>query len=209
MVGLSSYKTNSHLVVLSPYVPRLRAQLHSNLIIMSFSQRNQQNRPIMNKSRNSAPLTATQILEIKAYAQQLRIPSAMLFISDNMNTNYGNMFGQEMIYIGTDVYPLPNPPQAGREANSRLTMKSAIAHEWIGHRLANQAGRGFDRGTPDQPNDYGIALDEAQASIRAAFLAPGLSRLERYTLLRDGINRLINQQLKIRQVKHLLYLARP
>lgn len=47
-----------------------------------------------------------------------------------------------IVYIGTDVYPLPNPPQSGKEANSRLTMKSAIAHEWIGHRAANQAGRG-------------------------------------------------------------------
>ena len=53
------------------------------------------------------------------------------------------------------------------------------------------------------------ALEEAQASIRAARFAPNLTPLERYTLLRDGINRLKQKGIKIREVRHLLYIEQP
>ena len=58
------------------------------------------------------------------------------------------------------------------------------------------------RGLVSYPKN--IALDEAQASIRAVRFAPGLTNSERTILLRDGIQRLINENILLRDVKHLL-----
>jgi hypothetical protein len=122
-----------------------------------------------------------------------------------MNTAYGNMFGQEILYVGTDVLPLPNLPRSGATANSRLSPKSVIAHELVGHRRAEQTGHAFDR-MVENISHVNIALDEAQASIRAARFAPDLTSTERYTLLRDGINRLKSQNMKIKDVRHQLWI---
>lgn len=159
--------------------------------------------------RNIQPLTNKQISEIKAYASILNIPSHMICFSDNMNTSYGNIFGKEIIYIGYDIAPLANPPISGLTANSRISIKASLAHEWIGHRGAEIAQRSFNRGTLSSPSVVDIALDEAQASIRAARFAPLLTSIERYTLLRDSIARLQNQALCIRQVRHLLFISHP
>ncbi|KAF6619192.1 hypothetical protein J2W97_002587 [Paenibacillus jamilae] len=51
-----------------------------------------------------------------------------------------------------------------------------------------------------------FALDEAQASIRAAQFAPDFTQLERIMLLRDGITRLKNEGIKIREVKDILFI---
>ncbi|ASR49360.1 hypothetical protein B4V02_22955 [Paenibacillus kribbensis] len=51
-----------------------------------------------------------------------------------------------------------------------------------------------------------FALDEAQASIRAARFAPDLASIERMTLLRDAITRLKSADLRIRDVKGVLYI---
>ncbi|PPQ49491.1 hypothetical protein C5G87_06615 [Paenibacillus peoriae] len=51
-----------------------------------------------------------------------------------------------------------------------------------------------------------FALDEAQASIRAARFAPDLTQIERIMLLRDGITRLKNEGIKIREVKDILFI---
>jgi len=51
---------------------------------------------------------------------------------------------------------------------------------------------------------YKTALDESQASIRVARFAPDLTLSERYTLIRDAINRLKKANLKINDVRDLL-----
>jgi hypothetical protein len=54
-----------------------------------------------------------------------------------------------------------------------------------------------------------LYLEEAQASIRAARFAPGLTSTERFTLMRDGITRLQNAPggpVRIRDVKDSLYI---
>jgi len=81
-------------------------------------------------------------------------------------------------------------------ANTRLTWKSSNAHELIGHREAALAGK-------TQSED---PLEEAQASIRAARLAPYLSSTERCTLLRDSITRLYKTHIRIRQVKSIRFI---
>jgi hypothetical protein len=165
-------------------------------------------RPVMSQSRNTEALTQNQQKEVMAYAKKLGATDEMIRVSNNMNTAYGNMFGQEILYIETDVLPLPNFPKSGVTANSRLSPKSVIAHELIGHRRSEQAGRAFDR-KADNLSDINIAFDEAQASIRAARFAPDLSSTERYTLLRDGINRLKSKNMTIKDVRHLLWIEEP
>ena len=162
--------------------------------------------PVSSHGRNTQPLTSEQISEIRAYAQLLNIPSTMLRFSENMNTSYGNIFGREILYIGYDIAPLPSSPLSGLTANSRISIKGSLAHEWIGHRAAELAHRAFDRGSISSPLLDNIALDEAQASIRAARFAPALTPIERYTLLRDAISRLKSRSLSIRFVRHLLFI---
>ncbi len=162
--------------------------------------------PVNSHGRNTKPLTPQQIAEVQAYADLLAIPSSILRFSRNMNTSYGNIFGREILYVGYDVAPLPSSPLSGLAANSRISIKGSLAHEWIGHRGASLANRTFDRGSISSPLFDNIALDEAQASIRAARFAPALTSIERYTLLRDAISRLKSRQLKIKIVRHLLYI---
>ncbi len=59
-------------------------------------------------------------------------------------------------------------------------MRGALAHEIIGHRQAALAG--MTQGE--------IWAEEAQASMRAALLAPDLSAEERLVLWQDGLDRL-------------------
>ncbi len=51
---------------------------------------------------------------------------------------------------------------------------------------------------------YNLALDEAQASIRAGRFAPNLTISERLTLIKDRIMRLKKQGIKIRDVRDKL-----
>lgn len=161
----------------------------------------------MKAGRNTQPLTDKQIAKVIAYAQVLAIPTDVIRFSNYMNTSYGNIFGKEIVYVGNDVAPLSSPPVSGITANSRISIKGSLAHEWIGHRGAEVVNRSFERGYLASPSLVNIALDEAQASIRAARFAPQLTSVERYTLLRDAIARLKLHHLKIREVAHLLFIT--
>ena len=66
----------------------------------------------------------------------------------------------------------------------------------MGHREAALAGKTQDI----------LSMEEAQASIRAARLAPDLDSTERFRLLRDGITRLYLDGIKIRDVKNQLFI---
>lgn len=146
--------------------------------------------------RNEIPLTSAQQAEAVAYARSLGMTEDAIFVSENMNTSYKLLFGQERLYIGTDVLPAVG---TGLRANSRIGMQGALAHEIVGHRAAELAGK-------TQVIDY---LEEAQASIRAARFAPGLANHERVTLIRDGLERLHRENLRIRDVKDLLWIDQP
>ncbi len=148
-----------------------------------------------NGLRNEVSLTAAQQAEAIEYAKSLGVSDDMIRMTENMNTGYCQCFWKETLYIGTDVLPSTNPGIAKMYANSRASMRAALAHEIIGHRAASLAGKTHRIGL----------LEEVQASIRAARYAPGLSSTERITLLRDAIER-IYPKMRIRQVKNMLWI---
>lgn len=146
--------------------------------------------------RNEVSLTEAQKAEALAYAKSLGMAEENVVFSENMNTSYKLLFGQDRLYIGTDV--LPAAPKPALPANSRISMKGAIAHEVTGHKTAELAGK-------TNPNEL---LEEVQASIRAARFAPNLSTTERVTLIRDGLERLKKAGLTIREVKGQLWITK-
>ena len=151
--------------------------------------------------RGELPLTDSQKDRISEYIKLVEsgAPSKVGVIRwvDTFELNTGYNPGWDVLQIGSDIMPAVNPRGKGtQKANDRLTWKSSIAHELVGHREAALAGN----------TQLETPLEEAQASIRAARFGPSLSSTERYTLLRDGITRLYKAHLRIRQVKNLLYI---
>ncbi|PYE47257.1 WXG100 family type VII secretion target [Paenibacillus barcinonensis] len=153
--------------------------------------------------RNETELTKAQKIELVAYAKKLDFPEDNIVFRDNWNT--GMMY--DRLYINTDVLPGDSPGIGTTSANSRVTGKATIAHEIVGHYEAYLNGRAFKLYDVDSATySRNFALDEAQASIRAARFAPDLTSTERLTLLRDAITRLKNSGLRIREVKDELFI---
>jgi len=141
--------------------------------------------------RNEKPLTEAQKAQAKSYAVSLGMPEESIYVLDNTLTGYGPSFDE--LVIGTDVVP---QSKRGKTPNENISLKGAIAHEIIGHRETVLSGK-----------DHNVeALDEAQASIRAARFAPDLSMAERMILIRDGITRLRDAGIHIKDVKYKLHI---
>ena len=136
--------------------------------------------------RNEIPLTKQQKKECKEYAVQLGMPEEKIVFVEDMYTAYFDL--GDRLYISPDVYPNEN----SNSVNGRLSHRCALAHEIVGHRET------FLRGTSQEP---GSSLDEAQASIRAARFADGLTTKERFMLIKDGITRLRRDGISISDVK--------
>jgi hypothetical protein len=139
--------------------------------------------------RNEKPLTEEQKEHAKSYAISLGMPDTRIVFVDNNLTGYGTNY--DILRIGTDVLPLD---KRSENPNDNISLKGTIAHEVIGHREAQLKGLTQDDGL----------LEEVQASIRAARFAPDLSGQERMDLLRDAINRLRSDNIKLRDVKSKL-----
>jgi len=144
--------------------------------------------------RNEKPLTDEQFSQAKEYAVSLGMPPERIRYSHNSLTGY--LGGRvDSLIIGTDVAPLE---QRSKNPNDNISVKGTIAHELVGHREASL--KGFTKTV--------FAEEEAQASIRAARFAPGLSRGERMDLIRDAIKRLNNAGMSLRSVKDDLFIDR-
>ena len=144
--------------------------------------------------RNEKPLSDEQIQAAKAFAVSLGMPAENIAYSENGYwTGYNADF--DLLLLGTDLYPATAPVAKGQVWNSRVSWKGTIGHELIGHREA--ALKGWT-----QSDD---ALEEAQASIRAARFTPDLTYVERIILLRDAISRL-PKGVKIQDVKAKLHI---
>lgn len=98
--------------------------------------------------------------------------------------------GTHFLVIGTDAYPSKTP----RNANEALPVNSAMAHEVVGHYET------WLRGTIQEER----LLDEAQASIRAARFAEGLTDEERDALMQDAYYRLSLYGKALEEVEDLL-----
>ena len=153
-------------------------------------------KPIMNVDtgghRNEVPLTEEQIAEAKNYAITLGMRDDGISYRDGYHTSYGETF--DILCIGTDVMPSTHPTTA----NEAISMRGSIAHEIVGHRDAHM------NGWTQSVKWY----EEAQASIRAARFAPGLSNSERYILLRDANERLVLHGERLSRVKSKLHIER-
>jgi len=139
--------------------------------------------------RNEKPLTYEQFNHAKEYAVSLGVSERDVIYEPDTPTCYA--FGT--LVIGTDVVPLP---ERSKHPNDNISIKGGIAHEIVGHREAELSGR----------SQSVKPMEEAQASIRAARFAPGLSLGERIDLIRDGINRLHNAKFSLREVKNTLFI---
>jgi hypothetical protein len=145
--------------------------------------------------RNEDPLTDEQKRQVVDYAVSLGMSEENIVFSETAITGYiGGIV--DMLRVGTDVLPLASK---SKYPNDNITLRGVIAHEIVGHRGADLKGRSFQK----REERY---LDEAQASIRAAKFAPGLSDKERIVLLRDGIMRLKDVGKTLREVRALLYI---
>ncbi|MEC0123498.1 hypothetical protein [Paenibacillus pabuli] len=155
--------------------------------------------------RNELPLTDIQVAELTNYAKKLGMPEGNIRVAGPDDTSPTGLLFDTILNINNDV--LPSTLGGRLSANSRISGSGTIAHEVVGHYEAGLAGRAFqvmDENFNVLPRNF--ALDEAQASIRAARFAPDLSQADRLLLLRDGIARLKNQGIKIRDVKDLLFI---
>jgi len=150
--------------------------------------------------RGEVPLTLEQRAHVENYLSKFDMNGVTVrWVDDrNLNTAFGDMFGERILNIGSDVVP-GNVGTGTLTANSRVSINGTLAHELVGHGEAAMAGRTQDL----------LYLEEAQASIRAARFGPDLTSTERFTLLRDAITRLQNAPggpVRIEDVKDLLYI---
>ena len=144
--------------------------------------------------RNEQPLTQKQIDDAIKYAVELGMPRDLIAYSDIYATGYNPAY--DILLFGTDLYPKENLSSGTETANSRVSWKSAIGHEIIGHREA--ALKGWTQAAK--------AFEETQASIRAARFTPGLTIIERIALLRDAVSRL-PEGVKINDIKGILNIS--
>lgn len=127
--------------------------------------------------RNRNTLSEAQLEEVSRAVNLLGIEDvADISRYGSSQTGYNPSF--DFINIGSDVAPGPLGPL--NTANARVSILGTLAHEAIGHREAALAGQMREEGWHE----------EAQASLRAALRAPGLSREERWNLIEDALERL-------------------
>ena len=140
------------------------------------------------------------------YAESFDFLRDKIHIADSVTSTETSLLYDQILMINNDALPTNNPSL--RNANSRVSGRGTIAHEVFGRYETVLRGTAFDQF--DQIDGQMIrnvrttALDEAQASIRAARFAPGLSDVERIILTRDGLQRLKNADIRLRDVRHLL-----
>ncbi|HEX3473549.1 MAG TPA: hypothetical protein VHT91_00835 [Kofleriaceae bacterium] len=161
----------------------------------------EQMRQMSGGTRTRRPLTAAEQESARAYAEELGMPGKDIVFDDRptAQTSWGAMFDgeKEQLTIAEDLHAAPEMAGEELSANARVTDRGAIAHEIVGHREAYMNGRDL------MPRDYEAwvnmseeeqlmanAHEEAQASLRAAKFAPGLSDAERMTLFEDAMERL-------------------
>lgn len=139
--------------------------------------------------RNEEELTDEQIKDAKAAAVQQGYDGDIYYSANSNTAFHGSIEGDPFHYlvIGTDAYP-KQPP--GSTANEQVSMNGCMAHEVVGHYEAWK--KGTDQTDP--------VLEEVQASIRASRFGVDLTEDEREILLKDALERLEAEGLKLEDV---------
>ena len=142
------------------------------------------------KHRNENALTKSQLHEAIKWARKHGYNCDIEY-SDYCSTAFiGYSDGACLLVIVTDALPSDAP----RTANEAISLHGAIVHEVVGHYEA------WLKGT-SKSNE---ALEEAQASIRAAKFGLDLSEYERTLLYEDAMDRLANAGISFEKVKDQL-----
>lgn len=144
--------------------------------------------------RNELKLTYEQRKECLEYIELLGFKHDISF-SEYSNTAFvSSQEGDKYcrLIIGTDVYP----SFSGSKPNEQISFRGAIAHEIVGHYEAWIGGFECDN----------VFIDEAQASIRAARFADGLTYIERVILIKDGLYRLKNGNIHLAEARKLMHI---
>ena len=147
--------------------------------------------------RNEVKLTYEQRKECLEYIELLGFKydvsfseySSTAFVSSREGDTYCRLV------IGTDVYPSDT---VSKNPNDQISYRGAIAHEIVGHYEAWIGNFECD--------DFFI--DEAQASIRAARYANGLTFEERATLIKDGLYRLKKGNISLREARKYMRIEK-
>ena len=140
---------------------------------------------------NSASLTVEQIAELRTSAGQFGFDPKHIRFTETPSI-YSRSFDE--IWIGPNILPESRAAQlAGKTALERMSARAAIAHEG-GHRLSVHRGKAFADGS---------VFDEIQASLYGRTL-PGLSDIERFSLLRDAAEKARAVDVPLRELLPLL-----
>lgn len=155
--------------------------------------------------RNDKPLTQEQKEELLEYAELLGFNKEYIQFLDFDSTSETGLLFDQILMINNDVLPTENTT---RNPNSLISGKGTLAHEIVGHYETTQKKTSFLQSEIIDgqivPIPENIALDEAQASIRAARFAPDLTDSDRILLIKDAIQRLKKENKTLKDVKHLL-----
>lgn len=151
------------------------------------------------QKRNEEPLTEEEISQCIDYARELGFKDNIAYSNYSMTGFAGSFEGERYcrLVIGTDVKPIMGDLKTCTP-NQLVSYKGALAHEIVGHYEAWVGG--FECSIS--------SVDEAQASIRAARFAKGLSRDERYMLIRDALQRLKDDNIKLSDARALMRIDR-
>lgn len=157
--------------------------------MLYFSRRERMKKVYTDGKRNEKKLTYEQRKACLEYIELLGFEHDVSFSEYSTTafvyTSEGDKYCR--LIIGTDVYP----GVGASKPNEKITFKGAIAHEIRGHYDAWIGGY-------ECTNSY---VDEAQASIRAARFAQGLSLDERIILIKDGLCRLKKGNISLKEAR--------
>lgn len=129
-------------------------------------------------------LSEQEINEIKMEIDAINADQSVFVFNDvnHINTCYNDL--DDKVYIRGDI--LPDIRYASNITRDLMSIRAVLAHEYYGHRPHRQEYlRDAETGMKTIPT----WKDEFRASYEAAKNCPNLSKLDRYHLVQDAIDR--------------------
>ncbi len=166
---------------------------------MKMNQQSDIDQPSLTPARNQKALTDKQIEDVRTLFNFMVTPDAKDDVGDSFDGDVLSEFEvkidfsrakidgtrttyadeDNIIYIGTNIYPVMSGPQT---ANATMSMMACLAHE-LAH--AQRKFLGYRRNSVGR----GELIDEAETSLHASFFSY-LNPFHREQLVRDATERL-------------------